>query len=473
MKTLKNFFIPPFQTEPTAEADLNVILQRERARILTGMLRATAVLSTLNWFAVLPGLLRDERLDVAIFYTLLLAAVWFVALKLGLAYRLRASAFLSLVYTLEVIDLVKFGITPEVIILLAVFCILATILLGSRLGVMALFLSIVSMAVAGLLLKAGLSGFPITFVPFNPEEIFYLCVTFFVGVGLVMVGLTVLLNGFDLAWWQERRGKRPGQQESDLFEERGTERTQELVIARDQAREASHIKSQLLARVSHELRTPLGVILGYTELLQQGSYGPISLQQQTVMNDVIDSTHYLTRLVNELLDQAQFENDQLTLAMTSFTLAEIVQPLIAQLTPLAEAKDLALAFEIDPEMPTCLSGDARRLQQILFNLVSNAIKFTKIGTVQVHLYRSDSARWAIKVTDTGIGIPLEIQPYIFEPFRQGDGSLTRMYGGADLGLAIVKQLTALIEGEITLKSEVERGSTFIVTLPLHSVQENT
>src|SRR5262245_61963740 len=204
MKNLKNFFIPPFQIEPTPEANLNVILRRERERILTGMLRATAVLSTLNWLAVLPGLLRDRQLDVAILYTLLLTAVWFVALKLSLAYWLRAGAFLLLVYTLEVNDLVNFGITPEVIILLVVFCILATILLGSRMGGIALLLSVVSLAVAGWLIKVGLSGFPITFVASIPEEIFYLCVTFLVGVGLVLVGLTVLLNGFDLAWWQER-----------------------------------------------------------------------------------------------------------------------------------------------------------------------------------------------------------------------------------------------------------------------------
>jgi len=314
-----------------------------------------------------------------------------------------------------------------------------------------------------------LSGFPITFVASIPEEIFYLCVTFLVGVGLVLVGLTVLLNGFDLAWWQERWAMRQVQQERDSLEERVIERTQELVAARDQAREASSIKSQLLARVSHELRTPLNVILGYTEMLQGGLYGPVSAQQQDVMNNVIESTHHLTHLVRELLDQAQFESGRLALVIAPFTLTEIIKPLIAQLTPLAEAKGLALVFEIDPEMPSRLNGDAKRLQHILFNLVNNAIKFTETGTVQVRLYRSHPAKWVIEVTDTGIGIPLEIQPYIFEPFRQGDGSITRRYEGNGLGLAIVKQLTSLMEGEITLKSEAERGSTFMVTLPLHSV----
>jgi signal transduction histidine kinase len=204
-------------------------------------------------------------------------------------------------------------------------------------------------------------------------------------------------------------------------------------------------------------------------MLQGGLYGPVSAQQQDVMNNVIESTHYLTHLVRELLDQAQFESGRLALVIAPFTLTEIIKPLITQLTPLAEAKGLALVFEIDPEMPARLSGDAKRLQHILFNLVNNAIKFTETGTVQVRLYRSHPAKWVIEVTDTGIGIPLEIQPYIFEPFRQGDGSITRRYEGNGLGLAIVKQLTSLMEGEITLKSEAERGSTFMVTLPLHSV----
>ncbi len=191
------------------------------------------------------------------------------------------------------------------------------------------------------------------------------------------------------------------------------------------------------------------------------------LRATAVMNEVINSTNYLTHLVQELLDQAQFENGRLALIITSFNLAEMVKSVMTQLIPRAEAKGLTLTLEIDPELPPYLNGDVKRLQQILYNLINNAIKFTKTGTVQVHLYRSGPARWVIEVTDTGIGIPPDIQPYVFEPFRQGDGSITREYEGTGLGLAIVKQLTALMEGEIALKSEVGQGSTFTVTLPLH------
>jgi signal transduction histidine kinase len=370
------------------------------------------------------------------------------------------------------IDMGEFGILPDVIIEFTIFSILAIILLGSRSGLAALLLSTASLAVGGWLISARLSGLPFTFYPFVAEDLFYTCVTFLVGVGLIMVGLTVLLNGFDLAWQQEQLAMRQMRQERILLEQRVIERTQELVTARDRAIEASSFKSQLLARVSHELRTPLASILGYSELLQIGSFGPVSDNQQATLSQVIDSTHELTDLVNKLLAQAQFENDQLALTITPFRLTEMVKPVVAHLNPLAETKGLTLTLEIDPHLPCCLNGDVKRLQEILANLISNAIKFTKSGTVQVRLYQLNASGWAIEVADTGIGISLEMQPYIFEPFRQGDGSLTREYGGLGLGLTIVRQLVTIMEGEITLKSEVGRGSTFTVALPLNPAQEN-
>ncbi len=122
-------------------------------------------------------------------------------------------------------------------------------------------------------------------------------------------------------------------------------------------------------------------------------------------------------------------------------------------------------------MPSILSGDQQRLQQILVNLVSNAIKFTEEGAVQVCLYCPDPQHWAMEVSDTGSGIPPEAQAYIFEPFRQVDNSMTRENTGTGLGLSIVKQLATLMGGEITLESEIGRGSTFTVQLPLKSIPE--
>ncbi|MFN8453150.1 MAG: ATP-binding protein [Anaerolineae bacterium] len=241
---------------------------------------------------------------------------------------------------------------------------------------------------------------------------------------------------------------------------------EDLTRSRDQALEANRLKTELLAKVSHELRTPLGAILGFAEMLETGIYGPISGQQQQAATEIIDSTYYLNNLVNELLDQARLDANRLSLNLTSFTPTTLFTGVLSKLDLLAQAKGLTLTTEIAPDLPATLFGDPDRLQQIIINLVSNAIKFTEWGTVQVRLYSPDSHHWALQVSDTGIGIPQEAQTYIFEPFRQVDGSITRGQGGSGLGLSIVKQLTTLMGGQLRLESEVGHGSSFTILLPL-------
>lgn len=244
-----------------------------------------------------------------------------------------------------------------------------------------------------------------------------------------------------------------------------------LAQARDEAVEASRFKSQLLAKVSHELRTPLGVILGYTELLQGGTFGNVTHNQAEITGEVIESTHYLTRMVNELLDQAKLEANTLKLENRPFKLIDLLNTVESQMNVLAQAKELDLTFIVDDKLPSLMLGDENRLQQILTNLVGNAIKFTNTGSVVARLYRSQPGYWSMKVTDTGIGIPPEAHDYIFEPFSQVDGSLTRQNAGTGLGLSIVRQLVDLMGGYVTLVSEQGEGSEFTVTLPLVSTQE--
>jgi signal transduction histidine kinase len=246
---------------------------------------------------------------------------------------------------------------------------------------------------------------------------------------------------------------------------------QALLQARDQALEASRLKSELLAKVSHELRTPLGAILGYAELLEIGVYGLLAADQREATTKIISSTQYLATLVNELLDQARLEVGKLELQICAFAPAGIVGELCARMNVLAEAKGLRLAAEIADDVPLRLAGDPMRVQQILANLISNAIKFSEAGEVRVRLYRPDPIYWAMQVADSGPGIPKEAQSYIFEPFRQVDGSMTRQYGGTGLGLSIVKQLVELMEGQITLESELGQGATFSVWLPIRETVE--
>jgi hypothetical protein len=253
------------------------------------------------------------------------------------------------------------------------------------------------------------------------------------------------------------------------------ERTQAeelLKQARDQALAASQLKTELLAKVSHELRTPLGVILGFAEMLEAGIYGSLSGEQWEPTATIIESTHYLTGLVNELLDQAQLEAGRLKLNNSTFTPSDIIEDMHSKMTVLAQAKGITLSTQIGADVPATLRGDEARVKQILINLVSNAIKFTKEGSVQICLHCPDTNHWAMQVSDTGVGIPAEALAYIFEPFRQVDGSATREQTGTGLGLSIVKQLTQLMGGEVIVKSEIGQGSTFTVTLPFTPPQEN-
>ncbi len=245
-----------------------------------------------------------------------------------------------------------------------------------------------------------------------------------------------------------------------------TKTNEQLLQARDQALEASRLKTELLAKVSHELRTPLGAVLGYAEMLKEGLYGEISTQQHEPADNIIESAHYLNNIVNELLDQAKLDAGILELNIDNFILPDVVYQVQAQMKVLAKAKGLDLITEITDDMPTIIEGDVARLQQILVNLIGNAIKFTKFGSVKLTICRFNEAHWMMQVNDTGIGIPSILQEVIFEPFRQVDGSATREQGGSGLGLSIVKQLVELMEGQIFVESKEGQGSTFTIQLPI-------
>lgn len=248
-------------------------------------------------------------------------------------------------------------------------------------------------------------------------------------------------------------------------------RRQELALrqARDEAMEASRMKSQLLANVSHDLRTPLNAILGYTEMLQAGVYGALSSQQQQTAAQIIDSTGHLLNFVNNLLDQAHIEAGRLKLNPKPFPLLELVQEVEELVRVLAEARGLALHATIAPEMPTQLYGDRYWLRQILTNLLGNGIKFTNDGFVDLKIYPSGPADWVIQVSDSGVGIPDAAQEMVFEPFSQLPGDKQKL--GSGLGLSIVKQLVGMMGGTVALHSKVGEGTTFVVTLPLQPVPE--
>jgi PAS domain S-box-containing protein len=241
-----------------------------------------------------------------------------------------------------------------------------------------------------------------------------------------------------------------------------------MAIARDKALESSRVKSEFLARVSHELRTPLGVIRGYADLLSEPVYGTLSELQTKAVSEIIDSTQRISDMVGELLDEARLAAGAVQLDIKPFKPAEILEDVREKLSVLANQKKLALSTEIDPQLPAQLVGDPTRIHQMVTNLTSNSIKFTRQGEVKIRFYPCASDMWAFEVTDTGPGIPKEAHESIFEPFRQADSSIPRIFGGTGLGLSIVKHLTNLMNGKITVQSEVGQGSKFTVILPIHT-----
>ncbi len=253
----------------------------------------------------------------------------------------------------------------------------------------------------------------------------------------------------------------------DIRERRRQE--QALRHARDEALEASRMKSQLLANVSHDLRTPLNAILGYTEMLRAGIYGALSGQQQDATAQIIDSTGHLLNFVNNLLDQAHIEAGRLKLNPQPFPLLELVQEVEELVRVLAQAKGLALHSAIAPEMPTQIYGDRYWLRQILTNLLGNGIKFTNEGFVDLQIYPSGPAEWVIQVSDSGVGIAAAAQEMVFEPFWQAPGVKKKL--GSGLGLSIVKQLVVMMGGSVGLQSKAGEGATIVVTLPLQPVAE--
>lgn len=275
--------------------------------------------------------------------------------------------------------------------------------------------------------------------------------------GGISGAVTVIILGTVIGWLSE-------------LLERNYQQSQELAAARDQALEANRLKSIMLSRVSHELRTPLGAILGYAELLAEGRYGPVNEKQCQKLNDIVSSTYELEVLVSDLLDMSRIESGRLQLFSRPFAVTTLVEGVMTQTAMAAQEKNLSVTCTIHPAMPPTVVGDPVRIGQILTNLVTNAIKYTRQGTVHVDIYPEPDKQWAMQVIDTGIGIPPEAQKTIFEPFRQTQADKTGSYArsGIGLGLAIVHELAALMNGSITVRSVVGQGSTFTVTLPLHA-----
>ncbi|MCJ8280059.1 MAG: ATP-binding protein, partial [Rivularia sp. ALOHA_DT_140] len=225
------------------------------------------------------------------------------------------------------------------------------------------------------------------------------------------------------------------------------------------------LKDEFLANTSHELRTPLNGMIGIAESMIDGAAGEITPLQQKNLSMVAGSGHRLLELVNDILDFAKLKNQGIELQQKSVGIYSLVDVVLAFSQSLVGEKDLKLVNSVPDNLPLAYA-DEHRLEQILFNIIGNSIKFTESGKVEVSAQENDKQQLRITITDTGIGIPKEKHEKIFESFEQADGSTAREYGGTGLGLAVTKQLVELHGGQIWVESEVGQGSSFSFTLPV-------
>ncbi len=251
---------------------------------------------------------------------------------------------------------------------------------------------------------------------------------------------------------------------NEALEARVRERTAELAQAKERAESSDRLKSSFLATMSHELRTPLNSIIGFTGVLLKGLAGPISTEQAKQLGMVRDSGQHLLALINDVLDLSKIEADALRLSKETFLLCESVQHVFEVQRVSAESQGLELQ-KGDTPRPIVIRADKRRIEQILFNLLGNAIKFTRKGHVRVSCSVMDG-RVHLSVEDTGIGLAPEHLAQIFLPFRQIDHGLSRLREGTGLGLSISQHLARMHGGEIRVKSALGVGSTFTLILPV-------
>ncbi|MEO1622625.1 MAG: ATP-binding protein [Cyanobacteria bacterium J06632_3] len=257
------------------------------------------------------------------------------------------------------------------------------------------------------------------------------------------------------------------QQTNELLKQRNRELNQQRERIQQQNLqliEVSRLKSEFLATMSHELRTPLNAIIGFSQILRRQFKDSANESQQDMVSRILANGQHLLELISDILDLSKIEAGRLDLTVTSIDLPTLVSTTVASLQSLADQKQLDLKVDVLLSN-SMIANDSNRLRQVLTNLLSNAIKFTEVGIVQVTVREPELDWIELVVSDTGIGIAADELVHIFDAFHQADQSISRKHQGTGLGLAITHLLIDMMQGQITVESQLNQGSQFCVRLP--------
>lgn len=288
----------------------------------------------------------------------------------------------------------------------------------------------------------------------------------------------LLSVGFGANRFRIRQLQNRQEELSQLIEERTAHLREQQQVAQNamaMAEDANRAKSQFLANMSHELRTPLNAIIGYSEMLQEEATDAGSPGLVPDLRKIHSSGKHLLSLINDILDLSKIEAGKIDLVLETFNLSALIEDVITMVAPLVQQKQNKLLTEY-PKGVVQFYADPTRVKQILFNLLSNAGKFTQNGTIRlrvVSVKRPEGEAYVMSVSDTGIGLTPEQVARLFQPFSQADSSVSRKYGGTGLGLVICRRFCQIMGGDITVESEFGRGTTFTVELPVrHETQHD-
>lgn len=420
---------------------------QRRSQLLAGMMVTTAIISTTLLFLT-TATVNFSNLDaidtqIAIFG----AAIIYVPIFLNRAGRVRLAArlFIGLMTLVFLAVPYTTGVLPEIAYFNILPLLLTAIFFSTR----------ATMILAGILAVAtaalGLTFTSVTW-PF--------VVSFFILLAGALIALFMRQVQYEegLRTGELRHANEKLRASEETLEQRVVERTEQL-------ERANRVKSAFLASMSHELRTPLNAIINFTKFVAKGSMGPVNDEQKGALNEVIDSAKHLLSLINDVLDMSKIESGSLKLFVEKVDLNGVMKSLLATGKTLIGEKTIELRAEVDPDLPSIL-GDKQRIYQVLLNILSNACKFTEEGQITVSAHRiGENVEFAIK--DTGPGIVAEDHELVFKAFQQTNTGL-RQAGGTGLGMPISRSLAEAHGGRLWLESELGKGATFYVSLPVQS-----